>query len=603
MLRTGHTFPLFILLFTAPSASAVQLSAGLDRTEAQLGDQLMLTISVEGAQQTTAPNLPPLDDFEVYSAGTSTSMQIINGRSNLSVNHRYVLLAKQAGIFTIGEISLEIGGKTYTTDPIRVKILPADQPATKPQNNDDAFITATLSKHDLFRYEGLVYTFRFYQRINVGEARPEWPDFHGFLTDDLGQQHSYETVRHGSRYVVTEIKKILFPQQAGTLSIQPTKLHCKIPVKDSRQRRRRSPFDDFFSSPLDELMGNYKLEPRVLSSKPLTINVRDLPDKPEDFSGLVGSFSLTGDMSKKQMQVGESTTLTLTVRGTGNVQAIPEPIVSNLEHFKVYPDKPTGKVNPLSDNLSGHRTFKKALVALKEGRLQIPGARLVYFNPVSERYETAQTPPFDLEVLPSSGTEELKLTEMISPSNGKVAVKILGEDLLPPHEGLASLEPQSSTAATKSFGLGGFVLPGLLHIALLLTRKRKAALAGDIALRRRKSALTKAKSRLKELRALNPDHQKRELVESASRLLREYLGDMLNTEGTAMTAAESAELLNRLNLRKEIVSEVHDLLKTLESTLYASNQNNEINPVQLDKRIDHILQTLSKEISKTVVRS
>ena len=101
-LRTALLISISILLIAAASANAAELSLTitLDRDTATLADVINLTISVEGASG--EPQLPSSPAFETVRQGSSSRVQIVNGRMSSSVDYSYLLSPKKEGVFTIG---------------------------------------------------------------------------------------------------------------------------------------------------------------------------------------------------------------------------------------------------------------------------------------------------------------------------------------------------------------------------------------------------------------------------------------------------------------------------------------------------------------------
>ena len=127
-------------------AAATGITATVNRNEASVGEHISLTLSVDGSA-TADPQLPDLSAFEVYSQGQSTQMQIANGRMSTSVSHQYVLVPKSAGTFAVGAATIEIGGKTYSSQPFTLRVLAA---AEQPRESRDLFVTAKVSKTEAF---------------------------------------------------------------------------------------------------------------------------------------------------------------------------------------------------------------------------------------------------------------------------------------------------------------------------------------------------------------------------------------------------------------------------------------------------------------------
>ena len=189
-------------------------------------------------------------------------------------------------------------------------------------------------------------------------------EFEGFLVEDLGEVREYNTTRGGQEYLVSEIKKALFPQEEGKLTLPPTQLQTVVIVRSNSRRR---------GGLLDDLFGRTRGENRTLSSPPIEVDVRPLPAAPSGYSRLVGDFKIAGRISKRELQVGESATWKLTVSGTGNVQMIGEPPLPELSSFKTYAEPPTSSIERAGNRLRGSRSFSKALVPLSSGELTVPG--------------------------------------------------------------------------------------------------------------------------------------------------------------------------------------------------------------------------------------
>ena len=103
----------FTLLIFPAWAKNIQVIATVDRNEITLEDSLKLSITIQGTQNTSPPELPSLPDFRISSAGTSSSPQIINMKRNISITHNYRLTPMNTGQFKIGSASIRTNGKTY----------------------------------------------------------------------------------------------------------------------------------------------------------------------------------------------------------------------------------------------------------------------------------------------------------------------------------------------------------------------------------------------------------------------------------------------------------------------------------------------------------
>ncbi len=541
---------LALIALTAGTASGASIQAEIDRNEATLEDRLVLTVTVTGSTA-APPVLPPLTAFEVLPAGESKQWNFVNGRASTSVGYRYVLLPRETGEFVIGPATVEIDGEQLASRPFKVRIRPAGAASGQERN---LFLTTQLSTTTPYVGEQVLFVWRLYRREGIRNARLDPFEFNGFLVEDLGEVREFETRVNGRTFMVSEIRKALFPQEQGELAIPATRLTCQVTLQ--RARRSNRAFNDMFGRPTTES--------KVLRSDALQVRVRPLPDSPPGFSGLVGDFALESRVSQSETQVGESVTLTLEVSGTGNVQMIPEPPLPELAAVKVYDDKPGSSIMRQPSGLSGSRTFRKALVPQAAGTLTLPPVRLIYFDPDADAYRTAATREIPLEVLPAEGQEELRLTETLAPSTGKVAVRILAEDILPVYAGIDGIgghgRPSSVQLATM------LLSPLLLYLAALAAARRRHRYRQDAGLERRRRALARARRQLRHLDA----EASGSTTEEISRCVREYLGDKLGLEGIALTAADARSHLSSRGLEQDRVEEVGGLLDRLEAAHYGS---------------------------------
>ncbi|MFH0926166.1 MAG: BatD family protein, partial [bacterium] len=566
------TISILLNLYSIAFAFAsISVTATVDKTEASLEDQIFLTLSVEGARNVADPDLSVIKNFTIYSQGRSSKVQIINGSMSASVDFNYALSPEKAGDLIIPPISFEIEEKVYKSTQINIKIS-KDEPTQTPhhstqhpdknkkdkkennssedlENDKDIFITTSVSDQTPFVNQQIIYTFRFYRRIQVRNAQLEPLNFEGFRSEQLGKKNEnneYTKVINGQQYSINEIKVALFPLSAGEYELKPTKLKCEVLYKT--QRRARSPFDDFFN---DSFLGGYDARPKTLRADPIKITVSPLPrgQIPGGISNLIGKYNITATVNKNELKVGESVTLTIKIDGTGNIEAIQEPKVGGLEDFKIYDDKPTTTINKGMNGLSGNKIFKKALIPLKDGKIQIPPLKLYYLDPELGQYRLSATQPIILDVSPTTEEERLNLVEAIGTQTNKEAIKELGKDILPIDKDLKTIV-SSKVSFFNPFILIGIFLPPFLFIFTFIFDKRKNRLQQDQAYSKRKKAMFNLEKGLRKLKSLIADKDYRKFFAQASSLFKEYLGDKLDAVGKALTPQEIEEKLKINNLEE-----------------------------------------------------
>ncbi len=145
---------------------------------------------------------------------------------------------------------------------------------------------------------------------------------------------------------------------------------CKVCTTESLQKTSRS------TSPSSEL--------KVL---PLPTEGR-----PKDFSGAVGDFQVSSDISPARVAAGDPLTLRLHISGAGNFDRVDPTMFDHLDHWKTYPAKSSFTPSD-AVGYKGEKVFEQPLIAAQPGEQSIPGLEFSYFNPNTRHYERAQHTP------------------------------------------------------------------------------------------------------------------------------------------------------------------------------------------------------------------
>jgi hypothetical protein len=557
----------FFLTGLPSESGAFEVRAWVDKAEATLEDQIFLTVSVSGQRRLPSdPILPPLPDFSVTKGGTSSQTRIVNGSINTSVEATYLLTPKRTGTFTIGPVRIERKGRTYQSKPLAVKILPA---ASSAGERPLAFVTQQVDVEAPYVHQQIVYTFRFHRKVQSVEAQWDPPTFEGFWVEDLGKEKQYEKVINGQRYAVTELKKALYPLSESSGDIGETRLLCKLVVQKRGAQRE---MDSFFGTSFFGTRG--QTITKNLGARPIPLEIRPLPDegRPEGFAGLVGSFSVQAEIGQNRLRVGDSTTLTVTVTGNGNLRDLVELSPEEMPGFKVYPDKPSFEAGIRGDTLHGTKVFKKALVPIEPGNLEIPPQEVPYFDPLKGSYQVASTGPITLTVEENGETEPLHLVTATALPGSKSSIKILGKDILPIHTGLAGARKQSPSGMRLYLAVAGLLLPPLVFFTCYGTKRRQERLETDQHIVRRKEARKKALRLLREAKKRIRRPEDKEYFGELARCLKGLVGDKLNLNTLAFTPVELERCLLDRGVEGEKAQEARAFLEELEYDQYVSTK-------------------------------
>ena len=568
-LKKKSIFPIFVFwsaLTLQAFGENIQVLATVDKNQITLEDSFQLSITIIGTQNTPPPELPSLPNFRITSGGTSSSTQIVNTERNISITHNYRLTPMNIGQFKIGPARIRANKKVYVTQPINILVKKSTSPIQI--GNRPVFLESAVSKKEAYVGEQLIYSFKLFNRVEAKNFDLNMPfGASYFQKEELGKAKSYQSVVNGIQYHVQEVSVALFPIKTGKAEIPPATLEFDI-YHRPQNRSNRGAFNQFFNDPF--FSQGTRAEHKVLRTKPISIEVLPLPTKgkPENLKNTIGSFDIISDLGKEDLEVGDTTTLTITVSGNGNLRGVsfPEPDLKNL--FKVYPDQPEFNQTVIGNQITGKKVFKFALVPLKPGAAILPAFTFSYFDPAIKDYRQAQTRPMEINVRPSSSQETLNLVQSNSSGNviTKPEIKILAEDILPLHTKLDDFNNINTKIGIST--VLEFTYPTIFFLICAFFIRQKKRLATDMAFYRSQKAYKTASQKLKSLtRSKNIDSK--EFTSELSEILREYIGDKLNMKGKAITAAEVEYKLKQLDYQINQVNITRNLLEKCDTLQYA----------------------------------
>ena len=506
---------------------AQTVRAYLSQTEVLLNRQFVLNVEISGTQQLDEdpPVLPDLSAFAVYlGSGTSTSMQIVNGRTSLSLTFQHRFQAAAEGTFEIGPVTVRAGGRDLRTEPLTIRI--TDGPAPTSRSGlpgadgtvapEDLFITATASKPRVYVNEPVIVEYRIFTRVDVeGYNITQQPGTTGFWVEELEdpQARVEQVVRDGLQYTSAVVRRVaLFPTGAGTKTLAPLTLETQVRV----QRRSRSLFGD----PFGGLFGSRVSV--VVGSNPVEIEVLPLPEagRPDAFTGLVGRLEVSASIDRTDAETNDALTYRLEVSGTGNIRTLPEPELGFPSDVEVYPPDVSERVDPTEDGVRGSKIFEYVIVPRAPGQVTIPAVKLAYFDIDAGTYAAAASDPITLTVAgdPVAGPA----------GRFRTGVDLQRQDIRFIRIAIPGFRPVGGSLV-RSAGFWAIVLVPMCAVAgAVAARRHQDRLTGDVAYARRRRAARLAKQRLARAESLRSPDRHRAFHAGVGRALQGFLGDKLN---------------------------------------------------------------------------
>ncbi|MBN8709272.1 MAG: hypothetical protein BGO12_13195 [Verrucomicrobia bacterium 61-8] len=621
----------------AASGYAQKVSADLSQEVTAVGQAVQLNISVTGATGARVPAQVKVDGLRIDFAGRSEQINIINFQKTVSSIYTYLITPMRTGDFNIPPIEVLINGQRYKTAQLTLRVgnnsggvpvmpgvpvqpgqsararslqaqmqaqmqaltqfmnqqgMPAPQTqqsqpsqGQSPPPDDEAEVAygdLIIPKTSAYVGEVIPVEIRFYFNANYPTQLINQPDFggDGFTVMDFSKPTQREQEINGVPYNVVIFQTAITAVKSGPLEIPPAKImgRIQVPARGSSQ-------DDFFSGFFGGQGFGTTAREMTVSTKPSRIDIKPLPkeNRPEDFSGAIGQFSLDAKATPKKVDAGEPVTLSVKVAGRGNFNAITAPTLVDAENWRSYP--PNEKFTPSASDpigYNGEKVFEYTIVARSDATLT-PSPEFSFFDPAVEKYVTLKAPPIAVvakgsaAAAPTTATAQVSATptpQAAAPTPAATVPTAKTSDLVTSFR----RENFQPTLTNPAFlGVNGLVALALL--ALLSLGILRAAASSEASQRA---------ARLREVRRiLHSAEDPNKSAEEFFALAADFVNGRLAVAGGM---GSTRDMLESSRVSSEIRTAIYSLLDQADEARYAAGHG-----VSLDREIRHTyIQQLKK---------
>ena len=565
-----------------------------------VGDQFRLsyTVTTQKVKDFRAPSIKGFDVLMGPSRSQQSNTQIVNGNvtSTSSITFTYILMANNAGEYTIPGASIVADGDQMVSNSVRIKVLPQDQGDSNSSSsssthsssgtgvsNQDLFITASASKTNVYEQEAFVLTYKIYTReSNLQLNNAKLPDFKGFHSQEIEMTTNARwTPEHyqGRNYYTTVYRQfVLFPQQSGKLYIDPAQFQMTVgkPVQSD------DPFDAFFNG------GSNVIEiKKSISTPKIAINVNPLPaGKPADFSGGVGEFNISSSINNKELKTNDAITIKLVISGTGNLKLISNPEIKFPDDFEVYDPKVDNQVRLTREGLTGNKVIEYLAIPRHAGTYKIPGVSFSYFDIRSKSYKTLKTEEYVINVEKGAGNAD----QVIANFTNKEDLKVLGEDIRYIKQNEVTLQPKGSFFYGSMTYWLFYIIPALAFIIFFIIYRKQAAENANVAKMRTKKANKVATKRMKLAGKLLSENKKDAFYDEVLKALWGYISDKLNIPVSRLSKDNIEEKLRNHGVNEELIKEFLNALNDCEFARFAPGDETQA----MDKVYSSSIEVISK---------
>jgi hypothetical protein len=419
----------FVLIFLVGAAvqfacaDSPKITAVLTSSEVVVGETVQLQIQIDN---TRASAITPRDievpGLQIHYTGESTQMTMRNFSVSSSITYSYTILPEKSGTYKIPPQTIRVGKDNLQTPELTLRVADSSRatagrrgnrapsgsaPAGSGQNAEEKIAFAELLVPKKTAYVGeiipVVLRIGFNSRTQLREMAVPQINGQGFTVQKLSEgEKNLETI-DGQSYVVFTYKTAISAARPGDFQIGPVEEKANVLVARRSSGVRRRPFDPFsgedpfsdpFFMPFGGLMEQHEIS---IKSDPVPLEVKSLPSgAPANFSGAIGSFSMTAEANPKRVQVGDPITIKAAIAGRGNFDRMNAPELSDERGWHKYP--PSSNFKQDDDvGISGTKSFE-LVVSPNEKLTTIAPLVFSYFDPAKDRYITLQSEAMPITV-------------------------------------------------------------------------------------------------------------------------------------------------------------------------------------------------------------
>ena len=597
---------LLTLFAVTLTATAQKLVAGAP-SHVSVGEQFRLTytINTQDVDNFRAGNFP--DAFEVLmgpSTSRQSSFQMVNGHttSSSSITFTYIVCANKNGTFTIPPAQIRCDGKVVKSNSVKINVSGRQQaqrggggggydgePQMRPSGShisgSDLFIKVSANKQRVHEQEPILLTYKVYTLVQLTRLDGKMPDLKGFHTQEvqLPQQKSFKVETYNGRpyRTVTWSQYVMFPQMTGKLEIPSITFDGTVVM----QNRDIDPFEAFFNGG-----SGYVEMKKKIKAPGITIQVDPLPNRPADFSGGVGKFNISAQLTPASIKTNDAVTLRVIVSGVGNLKLIKEPVVVFPKDFDRYDAKVTDKTKLTANGVEGSMIYDFIAVPRNAGKYEIPPVKFVYYDTSTNKYATIESKGFTLNV--AQGAKGGGVSDFTGQD-----VDLLNKDI----RHIKTTPEELHGVNEFFFGSTSYwvtlALLAIAFISLFVIFRQRAIDNANIGKMRGKKANKVATKRLRVANKLMTAGRSSEFYDEVLRALWGYVGDKLNMPVESLSRENISQRLSEREVSETNVKLFISALDECEFERYApgdakGNMNKTFNAAMT--AIENIEDTMKK---------
>lgn len=391
MKMQNHGKIILLLLMSMSMVWSDGVVASVSSTNVIKGDSVQLHLKATG----DAPKFPQIDKIgDVFVQGSrqnsSSNMTIINGALSYKSSTTLVLEFTPTQNMTIPAYTVEIDGKAYKTNPIKIGLSKA--PKVSANKNAPYFLLMHSDKKSLMVGETIVVStsLSLSAQSQVRELG-EYNAIHSkdFFIQEIGEIKQY---KQRNRRII-ERKYAITAKKEGTITLES--ISAKLGFQDTNRR-------SFFG------MGTVW---KSVHSNALKLHVTAQSQE----SDLVGDFKISTKIDAQEVKPNKPINLTIKIEGKGNLEAFEIPKYE-IDGVMIYSDD--AKIETKIVNGEIYSTYNKSFALISEKSFTVPAKSFSMLSIKDKSLQSLDIQAFDIKIkAPTSSYTTMPKTTGIVQSN------------------------------------------------------------------------------------------------------------------------------------------------------------------------------------------
>ncbi len=596
------------LLATTAVAQTVRVECKLDRDSIFEGEAVGYQVSVLDGEA-SEPDLSNFTEFTVAAQGSqsvnSSMIEIVNGRrrrtERVGMEYRYRLTPKRSGRLVVPAPSVVAGTTTIAGQPLDLSVVP-------PTDDGRTRLVLDLEPEQVYPQRPVTLRLRLFVRRPSGDSERRDP------IELLGQLESPDPPQVQLPWLELETGLDAEPWREWLTKLQSRSRRSGFAINELQaagmplmlfdDAPRYATFDLGGRAPrADEAelladaggagewtvyqlireftprrSGRYEFAPATLKgrfieridsrratlaeafarSNPVTLIVDAAPTegRPEGYTNAIGDFSLEAKVTPTRAHVGDPLTLTLRVRGSGNLDELSPPDLAARPEFAQ-----AFRLHPASAEMEGGtRLFTWSLRALTANVAAVPPLHYSWFDPARREFVERSTPALPLAIEEAVALDPATIVAAPSAA-APIAAQEGGWFAHPTDPTLLGNEAVDWRAIALAAG-GMPVLTLGLRLVVDRSRRRRS----DPRVQRRARAGARVQQRLTTLASTR---EGKTLARELRAALLGFVADTVDREEAALTAREAEEALRGLGVDAALATRLRAAIEEWEAQAYA----------------------------------